>query len=106
MPADVAIFKKYLVNESLDVSDGHRRLNIPRDIKTQTLKIEEHYLNIPEDSNATSICVKSREKNGLKNYNYEQRMIVDGERIQKMRNLSAREYMQLIKNQDTNIVPL
>ena len=70
------------------------------------MKIHEHYLTIPEDSRATSICVKKREKNGLKNFNYEKRMIVDGERIQEMRNLSAREYMQLIKNHDPNTVPL
>ena len=70
------------------------------------MKIEEHYLTVPEDSRATSICVKRREKNGLKNFNYEKRKIVDGERIQEMRNLSAREYTQLIKNQDVNTVAL
>ena len=32
LPTDVSLFKKYLVDPSLDVSDGHRRLNIPDDI--------------------------------------------------------------------------
>ena len=64
LPTKVSIFKKYLVcPESIDVTDGHRNIKFPDDIRTETLTIEETYLNSHEDTSvgpAASICVRKR----------------------------------------------
>ena len=66
LPADDSLFKKYLIcPESIDVSNQHRNLNFPSDVRTETLSIEETYLNVPDDSPAKSICVRKREKGGM-----------------------------------------
>ena len=80
LPTDVSIFKKYLVcPDSLDVSNNHKNLTLPEDIKTETLTINETYLNnpTPADKNS-SICVRSRQRNGLKTFNYEMRVTRGG----------------------------
>ena len=99
LPADNSLFKRYLIcPDSIDASNNHRHLNFPPDIKTETLQIKETYLTPPEGSNATSICVRKREKNGLSNFHYEKRFVFDGERTQELRRISAREYSQLVDN--------
>lgn len=66
LPTDVKIFKKFLVcPESLDVSKGHQNLKFPDDVRTETLTIEETYLNKPADDktlseSSASICVRKR----------------------------------------------
>ena len=61
---------------------------------------------MPEASPAKSICVRKREKEGMANFNYEKRLVLGGERIQEMRKISAREYVQMIKNRDQDAIPL
>ena len=76
LPADNSLFKRYLIcPESIDASNKHRHLKFPSDVKTETLQIKETYLATPEGSNATSICLRKREKNGLNNFHYEKRYV-------------------------------
>ena len=91
LPTDVSIFKKYLVDStSLDLSNGHRNLKLPDNIQSETLKITETYLNNPDSADKnSSICLRSRQRNGLKTFNYEKRMTRGGQRIQEMRTISA-----------------
>ena len=108
LPTDVQIFKKYLVcPNTLDVSENHKNLKFPEDIHTETIIIKETYLKRQKnDDENSSVCVRSRQRNGLTIFNYEKRLTRDGQRIQEMRTISAQEYLQLKQDMDKDSMPL
>lgn len=53
-----------------------------------------------------SIMVKQRKKNGTNTYNYEKRFMRDGERVQEMRILPAKDYVELLRSACTHKLKL
>lgn len=47
-----------------------------------------------------SICVRERKKNGSKIYNYEKRYVLEGERIQELKIITAKDYVEFVRASD------
>jgi len=104
LPTDRRIFRKYLVAGEVG--------ELPEDVKTEKMKILETYLNVPADELADrkkqniTVCVRQRSKQGATVYNYEKRYMVGHERIQEMRQITAKDYIDLLKNKSDYRAPL
>ena len=67
------------------------------------MSIKETYIKLPHEEeedvhrqNVTA-CVRERKKHGLTLYNYEKRYVVGDERIQEMRTISAKDFVDYQK---------
>ena len=80
LPTDSSVFKKYLIcPNGLDVTNNHKHLKFPEDVHSETITITETYLNQPATSEEdSSICVRSRQRNGLTFFHYEKRLTRGG----------------------------
>lgn len=53
-----------------------------------------------------SICVRERRKDGSKFFNHEKRYMLEGERIQEMKIISAKEFVEYVRSSDSALKPL
>jgi len=107
LPTNVQVFKKYLVGSH--ISDDHSNIKFLDDIATERMTILETFLPVPAidaslgHANA-SACVRRRDKNGFHMYTYEKRFIAEGERIQEMRSISPKEYLEFLSCKDDSTI--
>ena len=71
-------------------------------------QINEHFLpshSTIDDVNIDqlSICVRERIKNGSKIYNYDKRYLLEKERIQELRIISAKDYVEFVRSADNSL---
>ena len=81
---------------------------LPDGGKTCQSLIKETFLpcsNSIDDINVDnlSICVRERKKDGSKTYIYDKRYIMGDERIQEMRIISAKDYVEFVRQSDKTI---
>ena len=76
------------------------------------MKILETFLKVPENEKEDThkknltICVRKRMKEGFILHNYEKRYQLGGERIQEMRSITARKYLELLDNSSESRAPI
>ena len=73
---------------------------MPKSIKKEFFQLDETYLQAMSDE-GTSV-VRKIGKNDSFIYSHEIRYLQNGEKIQKKKQITAREYIQLLENQDPN----
>lgn len=101
LPTTISSFRKYLVK--LDgLLDDHSNLIIPNGGKVTQSILKETFLpcsNSIDDVNLDnlSICVRERRKEGGRIYTYDKRYLVGDERIQEMRIISAKDYLEYVR---------
>lgn len=81
---------------------------MPKDSLVTQSTIKETFLpcsNSIDDVNIDnlSICVRERSKNGSKIYHYEKRYILGNERIQELRIISAKDYIEFVRQSDKSV---
>lgn len=74
---------------------------MPKDIKIDVFDVEETFL-IPASKDVIESKIRRRGKNDSYTYVLEQRFEQDKQRIQKKRQITAREYIGLLEQQDPN----
>lgn len=103
LPTSPYHFKKYLVD--------HSSLSEQMPVEMKHSYFNEHFLpshTTIDDVNMDqlSICVRERKKNGSKIYNYDKRYVLEGERIQELRIISAKDYVEFVRSADNTLAPL
>ena len=93
MPQPTSLTRKYLL-----ASDrSNPEINVPNGVKKETFQLEETFLNTQVgDAN----ILRKVGKNDAFTYSHEMRYEINGEKIQKKRQITAREYIELCENTD------
>lgn len=102
LPEQAFIQRKFLLMQD---GDGRFIINEPTDLKRETFEVEEVFL-VTRNDNECESKIRSRGKEDSCTYIHEVQMIVKGEEIVRKRQISAREFIQLMeqKKVDTNSV--
>jgi len=101
LPALAHVNKKFLL-----IQDGEGRFIIdePSDLKRETFEVEEVFLVCRKEEVENKI--RSRGKEDSSTYIHETRSIVKGQEIIKKRQISAREFIQLLEQKDVKMKPI
>ena len=87
--------KKFLVV----LDHKNPELHLGADVKVETFQIEETFLTT---SVGDCNVLHKVGKNDSYTYSHEMRLSLKGEKIQKKRQITAREYIQLLESRDSN----
>jgi CYTH domain-containing protein len=101
LPAMAHVQKKFLLMQD---GEGRFIINEPTDLKRETFEVEEVFLVCRKDELESKI--RSRGKEDSYTYILETRSIVKGQEIIKKRQISAREFIQLLDQKDVNKKPV
>ena len=102
LPAESFVQKKFLLMQD---GEGRFILNEPDNLKRETFEVEEIFL-VTRDQDEIESKIRSRGKEDSYTYIHEVKTVVEGEEIIRKRQISAREFIQLMdqKKVDTNPV--
>lgn len=102
LPAMAYVQKKFLL-----MQDGEGRFIIdePSDLKRETFEVEEIFLVCRHKEDVEN-KIRSRGKEDSYTYIHETKSIVKGQEIIKKRQISAREFIQLLDQKDVNMRPI
>ena len=92
LPTPTCFYKKFLLRVS-----GIFEVNLPSKVKTECFQIEEVFLVATGDM--VENFLRKAGKNDSFTYSHEMRSYQAGERIEKRRQISAREYIELLEQQ-------
>lgn len=95
MPQPLSMTKKFL----LVLDHKNPELHLGPDVKVETFQIEETFLTT---SVGDCNVLHKVGKNDSYTYSHEMRLSLNGDKIQKKRQITAREYIQLLESRDSN----
>jgi len=90
LPTAQSYYKKLLLITGVGGFDIH----LPKGYKKEVFQIEEHFLM--QTNQSTEAFIRKTGKNDSYVYNHEVRTFKDGQRITKKRQISGREYIELM----------
>lgn len=94
MPQPTSLTRKYL----LATDKTNPEINVPAGVKKETFQIEETFMTTQV---GTANILRKVGKNDAFTYSHEMRYEISGEKIQKKRQITAREYIELSESTDT-----
>ena len=96
MPQGTSHIKKFLL-----IADLNRfEVYLPEGIKREVFEIEEIFL--ATKAGAESNAIRKIGKNDSYTYSHEMKYDIQGEKIQKKRQITAREFIELMESRDKN----
>lgn len=94
LPVRSEVFKKFLVDRSSLSEDFLQQANEHSTITEYFMPIYRTFDDAEHHADQLSICIRERKKNGQKTYNYKKRYMIGDERIQEIRIITAKEYVE------------
>jgi len=96
MPSPSAFVKKFL----LVVDKNHHDIKVPKSIKKEFFQLDENFLLVSDEfENGTNIVSKIG-KNDAFIYSNEVRYIHNNEKITRKKQITAREYIEMLQSKD------
>ena len=102
LPAESFLQKKFLLMQD---GEGRFILNEPDDLKRETFEVEEVFL-VTRDQDEIESKIRSRGKEDSYTYIHEVTTVVEGEEIIRKRQISAREFIQLMDQKKVGTNPV
>ena len=90
VPVPTSYYKKFLIREQ-----GHFEVRAPRKVRVEYFQIEEVFLISKDDM--LENFIRKTGKNDVFAYSHEMRSFKDEQRIEKKRQISAREYIEMFE---------
>jgi hypothetical protein len=90
LPTPSNFYKKFLL-----ACEGNFEVMVPKNVKLEFFQIEEVFLSHTTEKKEGEVFLRKAGKNDSFTYSYEHRTYTSGERIEKRRQITAREYIEL-----------
>ena len=96
LPSPTAFVKKFLLITDMSNHD----INVPKNIKREFFQLDETYLLTNKSTPFDINLIRKVGKNDAFIYSNELRFIQNGENIQKKKQITGREYIELLETRD------
>ena len=99
LPSPSAHVKKFLLVTDMNSHD----INVPKNIKREFFQLDETFLSTPHNTSPYDVnLLRKIGKNDSFIYSNELRFIQNNEKIQKKKQITAREYIELLETRDSS----